>query len=82
MRRSKVKYVRHGRWFDGPVMYVIIMNHTERGSWKVEICPSDHHGTLVSDALEWDIFPDWWAARSYMNQKYREYSKLVNRWYQ
>ena len=79
MRWSKVKYVRHGHGPDGPVMYVIIMNHTEHGNWKVEVSPSDHRGSPVSDALEWDIFPGYWSARSYMNRKYKEYSELVNR---
>lgn len=81
MRWSKVKYVRHGHGSDGPVMYVIIMNRTEHGSWKVEVCPSDHCGSPVSDALEWDIFPSWWAARCYMGRKYKEYFRVVNERY-
>lgn len=81
MKWSKVRYVRHGHGPDSPIMYVIIMNHTEHGSWKVEVCPSDHRGSPISDALEWDIFSGYWAARSYMSQKYKEYFRMFNERY-
>ena len=78
-KQSKVRFVRAGHGPDSPIMYVIIMNRTEHGNWKVETCPCDHQGSPVSDALEWDIFSGYWAARSYMNQKYKEYFELANR---
>ena len=76
---SKVRFVRAGHSSDDPIMYVIIMNRTDYGSWKVEVCPSDNLGSPISDALEWDIFPGYWFARGYMAQKYKEYSELVNK---
>ncbi len=79
---SKVRFVRAGHGPDSPIMYVVIMNHTERGNWKVEVFPCDHTGSPVSDAIEWDIFPDWWNAKTYMNRKYKEYFEMVNRRYQ
>lgn len=78
MRWSKVKYVRHRHGPDSPVIYVIIMNRTEYGNWKVEVCPCDHRGSPVSDALEWDIFSGYWPARFYMNRKYKEYFRMIN----
>ena len=54
---SKVRFVRAGHGPDSPIMYVIIMNRTEHGNWKVETCPCDHTGSPVSDPVFWDIFP-------------------------
>lgn len=78
MRWSKVKYVRHGHGPDSPVMYVIIMNRTEHGNWKVETCPCDHTGLPVSDPIFWDIFLSWFAARRCMNQQYKEWFEVAN----
>lgn len=75
---SRVKYVRAGRGWETPVMFVIVMNRTEHGSWKVEVSPSDHGGSPVSDPIEWDIFPEWWSAFKYMRRKYKEYTRYVN----
>lgn len=76
---SRVKYVRHGHgWDNCPVMYTIVMNHTEHWNWVVEVFPADHVGAAVSDAIEWDIFSSWFAAKYYMWKKYKEYNVLVN----
>ena len=48
---SKVRFVRAGHGPDSPIMYVIIMNRTEHGNWKVEICPCDHTGSQVDDPV-------------------------------
>lgn len=74
---SKIKFVRYGHGFDGPIMYVIVMNHLQ-GSWKVEVSPCDTCGSPVSDPVAWDIFPDWWSARKYMRKMYKEYYAYVN----
>ena len=76
---GRVKYVRFGKgWDNCPVMYTIVMNHTKLHNWVVEVFPADHMGAAVSDALEWDIFGDWFSAKRYMRKKYKEYNKLVN----
>ena len=68
-KQSKVRFVRAGHGPDSPIMYVIIMNRTEHGNWKVETCPCDKP---VSDPVFWDIFSSWFAARHCMNQQYKE----------
>ena len=78
---SRVKYVRAGHGPESPIMYTVIMNHTEHWNWTVEVFPADHAGAAVSDAIEWDIFSSWFAARRYMQKKYKEYNKLVNERY-
>ena len=78
---SRVKYVRAGHGPESPIMYTVIMNHTEHWNWVVEVFPADHAGAAVSDAIEWDIFSSWFAAKCYMWKKYREYSRLVNERY-
>ena len=75
---SRVKYVRAGHGPESPIMYTVIMNHTEHWNWIVEVFPADHVGAAVSDAIEWDIFSSWFAAKYYMWKKYREYDKLIN----
>ena len=75
---SRVKYVRAGYGPESPIMYTVIMNHTEHWNWIVEVFPADHVGAAVSDAIEWDIFSSWFAAKYYMWKKYKEYNKLVN----
>lgn len=53
-----IKYIRYGHdWNDAPVMCIVVMTHTEYGSWKVEVFPTDTCGSPVSDAIGWDIFP-------------------------
>ena len=78
---SKVRFVRAGHGPDSPIMYVIIMNRTEHGNWKVETCPCDHTGSPVSDPVFWDIFSSWFAARYCMDQQYKEWFDFVNRRY-
>lgn len=56
---SKIKFVKYGYNYDSPLMYVIVMNRTLHGSWKVEISPCDNCGSPISDPVEWDIFPNW-----------------------
>ena len=75
---SKVRFVRAGHGPDSPIMYVIIMNRTEHGNWKVETCPCDHTGSPVSDPVFQDIFSSWSAARRCMNQQYKEWFEVVN----
>ena len=75
---SRVKYVRAGHGPESPIMYTVIMNNTEHWNWIVEVFPADHVGAAVSDAIEWDIFSSWFAAKYYMWKKYREYDKLIN----
>ena len=48
---SKVRFVRAGHGPDSPIMYVIIMNRTEHGNWKVETYPCDNTGSPVSDPV-------------------------------
>lgn len=76
---SKVRFVRAGHGPDSPIMYVIIMNRTEHGNWKIETCPCDHTGSPVSDPVFWDIFSSWFAAKRCMNQQYKEWFEVVNR---
>ena len=78
---SRVKYVRAGHGPESPIIYTVIMNHTEHWNWVVEVFPADHVGAAVSDAIEWDIFSSWFSAKCYMWKKYREYSRLVNERY-
>ena len=75
---SRVKYVRAGHGPESPIMYTVIMNHTEHWNWVVEVFPADHAGAAVSDAIEWDIFSSWFAAKYYMWKKYREYCEITN----
>ena len=75
---SKVRFVRAGHGPDNPIMYVIIMNRTEHGNWKVETCPCDHTGSPVDDPVFWDIFSSWFAAKHCMDQQYKEWSEIVN----
>lgn len=75
---SNVKYVRAGHRWDSPIMYVIVRNRTEHGSWKVEVFPADINGCPISDAIIWDIFPTWYEAWKYSIKKHREYTKYVN----
>ena len=75
---SRVKYVRAGHGPESPIMYTVIMNHTEHWNWVVEVFPADHAGAAVSDAIEWDIFSSWFAAKCYMWKKYREYCEITN----
>ena len=76
---SKVRFVRAGHGPDSPIMYVIIMNRTEHGNWKVETCPCDHTGSPVSDPVFWDIFSSWLAAKHCMDLQYKEWFEVVNR---
>lgn len=80
-KQSKVRFVRAGHGPDSPIMYVIIMNRTEHGNWKVETCPCDNTGSPVSDPVFWNIFSSWFAAKHYMNQQYKEWFEVVNRRY-
>lgn len=75
---SKVRFVRAGHGPDSPIMYVIIMNRTEHGNWKVETCPCDHTGSPVSDPVFWDIFSSRFTAKHCMNQQYKEWFEFVN----
>ena len=78
---SKVRFVRAGHGPDSPIIYVIIMNRTEHGNWKVETCPCDNTGSPVSDPSFWDIFSSWFAAKHCMDQQYREWSEVANQRY-
>lgn len=44
-----VKYVNYGHPRYGTHMYVIVMNRTERGNYRVEVSVCDNAGTPVSD---------------------------------
>ena len=75
---SKVRFVRAGHGPESPIMYVIIMNRTEHGNWKVETCPCDNTGSPVSDPVFWDIFSSWLAAKHCMDQQYKEWFEVAN----
>ena len=77
-KQSKVRFVRAGHGPDSPIMYVIIMNRTEHGNWKVETCPCDNTGSPVNDPVFWDIFSSQFAARHCMNQQYKEWFEVAN----
>lgn len=73
-----VKYVNYGSpRYDIP-MYIIVMNRTERGNYKVEVSVCDNAGTPVSDPVAWDMFLTWWEARKYVRQQYKEFYRYVN----
>lgn len=72
------KYVNYGDPRDGIHMYVITMFKTEHGNYKVEVLPCDTYGHPVSDPVAWDIFLDWWSARKYVRQQYKEFYRYVN----
>ena len=74
-----VKYVNYGHPRYGIHIYVITMYRTEHGSYKVEVLPCDTHGQVVSDAVAWDMFPDWWSARKYVRKQYKEFYRYVNK---
>ena len=76
---SRVKYVRNGHPSSGTAMYVIIMNRTAHKYWRVEVSPCDIYGSVISDPVAWDIFPNWFEAMRYFNVKYREFNRYVNR---
>lgn len=73
-----VKYVNYGHPRHGIHMYVITMYRTEHGSYKVEVLPCDTYGKAVSDAVVWDMFPDWWSAYKYVRKQYKEFYEHVN----
>ena len=73
-----VKYVNYGHPRYGTHMYIIVMNRTPHGSYKVEVSVCDNCGTPVSDPVAWDIFPDWWSARIYVRKQYKEFYRYVN----
>ena len=73
-----VKYVNYGSPRYGIPMYIIVMNRTERGNYKVEVSVCDSAGTPVSDPVAQDILPTWWDARKYVRQQYKEFYKYVN----
>ena len=72
------KYVNYGDPRDGIHMYVITMFKTEHGNYKVEVLPCDTYGHPVSDPVAWDMFLDWWSARKYVRQQYKEFDRYVN----
>lgn len=72
------KYVNYGNPRDGIHMYVITMFKTEHGNYKVEVLPCDTYGHPVSDPVAWDMFLDWWSARKYVRQQYKEFYRYVN----
>lgn len=72
------KYVRYGNPRHGVPMYVIVRYRTEHGSYKVEVLPCDCYGHPISDAVAWDIFPDWWSAHKYVRKQYKEFYCYVN----
>lgn len=73
-----VKYVNYGSPRYGISMYIIVMNRTERGNYKVEVSVCDSAGTPVSDPVAQDILPTWWDARKYVRQQYKEFYHYVN----
>lgn len=75
------KYVNYGDPRDGIHMYVITMFKTEHGNYKVEVLPCDTYGHPVSDPVAWDMFLDWWSARKYVRQQYKEFYRYVNNRY-
>ena len=73
-----IKYVNYGHPRYGTHMYIIVMNRTHHGSYKVEVSVCDACGAPVSDPVAWDIFPDWWSARMYARKQYKEFYRYVN----
>lgn len=73
-----VKYVNFGHPRDGVHMFVITMFRTPHDSYKVEVSPCDAYGTVISDPVAWDMFPDWWGARKYVRKQYKEFYDYVN----
>lgn len=73
-----IKYVNYGHPRYGTHMYIIVMNRTERGSYRVEVSVCDCAGAPVSDPVAWDIFPTWWDARKYVRKQYKEFYRYVN----
>ena len=73
-----IKYVNYGHPRYGIHMYVIVMNRTERGNYKVEVSVCDNTGVPVSDPVVWDLFTSWWDARKYVRKQYKEFYKYVN----
>ena len=73
-----VKYVNYGSPHYGIPVYIIVMNRTERGNYKVEVSVCDNAGTPVSDPVAWDMFLTWWEARKYVRQQYKEFYRYVN----
>ena len=73
-----IKYVNYGHQKHGVHMYVITMFRTEHGNYKVEVLPCDINGTVISDAVAWDMFCSWWDARKYVRQQYKEFYRYVN----
>ncbi len=73
-----VKYVNYGHPKYGIHMYVIVMNRTEHGNYKVEVSVCDNNGTPVSDPVVWDMFCSWWDARKYVRRQYKEFYRYVN----
>ena len=73
-----IKYVNYGHPRYGIHMYIIVMNRTDRGNYKVEVSVCDNHGTPVQDPVAWDIFPSWWSARKYVRKQYKEFYRYVN----
>ena len=67
-------YVTYGAGFEGPKMYVIIVNKTHFGHWRVEISPCDLTGMAVSDPVEWDICPTWIDTLIYCYKLYKTYN--------
>lgn len=73
-----IKYVNFGHPRDGIHMFAITMFRTPHGNYKVEVSPCDTYGTVVSDPVAWDMFPDWWSARKYVRKQYKEFCDYVN----
>ncbi len=74
----KRKYITYGCGKRGSKMYVVSMYRTPFKNWKVKVEPCDVYGSAVFDAVAWEIFDSWFAARRYFKQQYREFDKYVN----
>ena len=70
--------VNYGHPKHGVPIYVITLTKTEYGSKLVEVFPCNTFGDPVSDAVAWDIFPDWLSAILYMRKQYKEFREYVN----
>ena len=72
------KYVNYGHPKYGVHMYVITLTRSQYGSKIIEVFPCNTLGDPVSDAVAWDIYPDWFGALKYMYQQYKEFYRYVN----
>ena len=74
----KKRYVTYGQGKYDLKIYVISMQRIAFRNWEVKVEPCDIYGDAVSDAIVWDSFGSWIAARRYFKCQYKEFDKYVN----